>query len=85
MNIIEKLEPVPDYDFTDLDVDCNVMSFDPHVVREIKRQRDEMLEALIDSVIISKEFAVSEIPWRHFIKIIEKATGTKWEEIKELV
>ena len=59
--------------------------FDMDEVREVEQQRNEMLEALIDSVIESKEASYSDIPWRYFIQIIEKDTGKTWEEIKSLI
>ena len=96
-DIIEKLEPIPDYDFSDLKESDIVMSFDPHVIKEIVQQRNEMLEALIDDI----KRALSN--WENNyegggdweteclkanirkIKLIEKACYPKsWEEIKDI-
>lgn len=65
-------------------------------VEELERQRDEMLEALIDIVskfqriVPTKTKYVQEYQDEFLanydiqIKAIEKATGKTWEEIKEL-
>ncbi len=89
MNIIEKLGIKPDYDFSDLEDNIMVMSFNPHIVKEIKQQRDDMLEALYD---LARHGTHGENPLSGCvcrtcvgIKIIEKITEKTWEEIKELI
>jgi len=93
-SIIDRLEPIPDYDFTDLKETDIVMTFNPHTVKDIKNQRGELLEALfndinsIDIFIKSNKnlpFDKKDIEKHHSrIKLIEKITGKLWEEIKEL-
>jgi len=58
-------------------------------LRETEKQRNEMLEALIDFLVIAelkcKNLGNSfSITYHEQLNIIEKVAGKSWEEIKEL-
>ena len=88
MSIIEKLGITPiEYD-TSGPFDLTV--FDNDEVRELERQRSQMLEALIENVLLYYEtFGECDgsncIHIQNQISLIESATGKSWEEIKALM
>lgn len=84
-DIIEKLgiKPVMFYSF-----DCKEWITTEHDrIREIERNHDEMLEALIDLVLCDSLFDFQELINKRdkYQAVVEKATGKSWQEIKELL
>ena len=83
MSIIEKLGISPDYDFSDIDINAYPhMVFNVESIIKLKNQRDEMLEALIEVCYDRHEYNYFQL---EAVKVIEKATGKSWEEIKERI
>jgi len=60
---------------------------DPTAAEEIERQRNEMLEVLIDcaGVMFSNNTVLKSAIQKIAIVKIEKATGRTWAEVKELI
>ena len=86
MSIIEKLGIAP---FKTYFYIADGDYCDPQEVRELEQQRNEMLEALIihASMEVSKGgiFPVLAVMVEATRELIEKTTGKKWEEIKQIV
>jgi len=89
MSIIDKLgiTPIQRHYNKLLDIDL----FSEHEIREIEKQRNEMLEALIKDILMTEDEGWCEVCQNHSHTIscakriaVEKATGKTLEEICKL-
>lgn len=82
-DIFEKAGITPIVEFMD---DRGLYVCNSKPVRELEKQRNEMLEALVDLVSFVEDM-MGILTWDENLedprKIIEKATGLTWEEINE--
>ncbi len=96
MSIIEKLGVTPVHSFPVATIIGNEINVSLSVdVKKKEKIFNEMLEALIDSVVIAVDIEralgnglsefVEDMKTDKRVLAIEKATGKSWEEIKELL